>query len=162
VLILSTASLEKIVRCSALLEKIVGDFYIELSRKVDKAEARARLLYIGYDSYKHYQLLVNYAVDKQLPSIDECRESYGYFIDKLSNLNVLSMLDKISGDELRSWISSIENFENSVGEELFHKMIFTMASKLDFKGKEELILILKLLADDEEKHANLLKEILYA
>ena len=102
--ILSTESLEKIVRCSALLEKIVSDFYIELSRKVDKAEARARLLYIGYDSYKHYQLLVNYAVDKQLPSIDECREPYGYFIDKLSNLNVLSMKDKISGDELRSWI----------------------------------------------------------
>jgi len=41
-------------------------------------------------------------------------------------------------------------------------MIFTMASKLDFKGKEELILILKLLAEDEEKHANLLKEILSA
>jgi len=69
---------------------------------VDKAEARAKLLYIGYDSYKHYKLLVNYAVDKQLPSIDECRESYGYFFDKLSNLNVLSMKDKISDDELRS------------------------------------------------------------
>jgi len=153
-------SLDRIVMCSALLEKLASDFYIELSKKVTDNKIKAKLLYIGYDSYKHYQLLINFTIHKQLPSLDDCRDSFGYVFNKLvSSLDMLSSKDRISDDELRVLISSLKSFENLVGEELFHKMIFVMASKLDLKEKDELLTLLELLARDEEKHEELLKSI---
>lgn len=152
--------IERIIKCSMILERIVSDFYIELSSKINNPRIKSRLMYIGYDSYKHHQLLSKFVSSNELPSMEECSESFGYVFKQV--INSLDILNKKypSEDEVLRLIEDMIRFESSVGEELFGRLIYTMLAKSEYANKNELLETLNLLSLDEERHKELLLDLL--
>jgi len=151
--------LEETIRCAALLEKLVSEFYRELSRRAPSAEARAKLLYIARDSEKHAQLLLEFSEAKEPADYSSCTASFGYFFERVARFDQVIKKEYISEDDLRALVSDMQRLENSVGEELFARMVYTMLAKSEFPRRGELKAILELLAEDEERHEKLVRSL---
>lgn len=152
--------LERFLRCSSLIEKKTAEVYLHLAENSVDPVVRGKLLYIAYDTLKHYLILSNLTSSQALPKDEECMESFGDAFHKLTLLGEFSKKSSITTAELREWVSKLDDIETFVGEELFSKLIYALLQRSGVVRRKELEEVLAFLVNDENRHREILAGLL--
>lgn len=147
----------KYYACLALLEDETAKLYEKLINRCEKDLAKLLLLNILYETKKHKELLVYIANLKGCvypPITEECGKEAGSLIkDSLEDVRIL----KLQFEQSQSIIDVLRhliNFEKSISEEyliMIHGGVLKHSE--DNPAVRE---VLKYVAEDEERHINLL------
>lgn len=149
--------LNKYYACLALLEDETVKLYEELINQCKEDSVKLLLLNILYETKKHKEILIFISQLKGFiypPVIEECEKEAGYLLK--DSINFTRKLKAEAKEKtLLEILKQLIEFEEAVSEEYLIK-IHGEASKL-IEDDLTIRKILEYIAEDEERHVNLLK-----
>jgi len=150
----------------AIVEREVSELLLSLARGIEWSEdVRAILMYVGFDSVKHADLLEksakNLVPDAEV-NLKECEELVGTesikLVKRLREKTEEISIDLLTIEKARELIEEQTKIEGDIGEEylnMCHAKAFSLITKSSLIRK-----ILELISEDEERHIELLKSAL--
>jgi len=159
----------RIALCLAELEKKTSELYIKMAEKTNIHYASLIMKFIGYDSLKHSlvfsEIAKTYGLREESVNNNVCVNILGTFFNDaiklldglLKEANEKGVLDE---EDLRKILPKLVSYENGVGEEYFVGFVASVFSQSHEEPSIAVKKVLKLIYEDEERHSNLVKEIL--
>ncbi len=161
-------TLPKMFVCLAKLERAVYELYHTISLRATNDEVSWIMEFIALDSWKHNLLYMEMAGrltnERDLRVEDaDCKDLLGnLFIDSLKEQ--IGMKERIeaktslSNDEVKKLLDKLGEVEKVASEEVFvGTVVNILKMSPEVKDKNGLKKILEFIAEDEERHENLLK-----
>ena len=156
------SQVEKAFRCLARIEAYTAQLYMELSLKAPDPEASSIFLFIALDSSKHSRVFKKFSQESSRVTSSECKRILGQVYSdtcKLLRRIRRETKDKVKLDniEFLGVLEKLLMFESSVGEE--YLTLISARELMHLVSPEEVKTLLRLIAEDEERHAKLIEQL---